>query len=140
MKSLVRRSYAAGLIVALLPLGIFAQALPARATPAANEAVESGYRLPPAALQAIVDAPRAPQLLLSPKRDTAVLQQVPPLAGIDVVAQPELKLGGLRINPRSYAASRFSFGTDLWLMDVATGAEARIQGLPKPLAVASLAW
>ncbi|MCM2337503.1 MAG: prolyl oligopeptidase family serine peptidase [Lysobacter sp.] len=140
MKSLVRRSYAAGLIVALLPLGVFAQALPARATPAANEAVESGYRLPPAALQAIVDAPRAPQLLLSPKRDTAVLQQVPPLAGIDVVAQPELKLGGLRINPRSYAASRFSFGTDLWLMDVATGAEARIQGLPKPLAVASLAW
>nr|WP_232227548.1 prolyl oligopeptidase family serine peptidase [Lysobacter daejeonensis] len=100
----------------------------------------SGYRLPPAALQAIVDAPRAPQLLLSPKRDRAVLQRIPPLAGIDVVAQPELKLGGLRINPRAYAASRFAFGTELWLLDVATGAETRLQGLPKPLAVASVAW
>lgn len=140
MKSLARRGYAAGLMVALLPLGTFAQALPARSLPAANDATASGYKLPPQALHAIVDAPRAPQLLLSPKRDLAVLQRIPPLAGIDVVAQPELKLAGLRINPRAYAASRFSFGTQLWLMDVATGAEVQLEGLPASLAVASLAW
>ncbi|GAB3748131.1 S9 family peptidase [Lysobacter olei] len=140
MKNLLRRCYAAGLVVALLPLEVFAQAMTVRSAPAANDAAASGYRLPDAALQAIVDAPRAPQLLLGPKRDTAALLQTPPLPGIDVVAQPELKLAGLRINPRSYAASRFSFGMDLWLMDVATGAEIRLQGLPQPLAVASVAW
>ena len=59
-------------------------------------AQEGGYRLPPAALQAIVDAPRAPALSLSPQRDLAAVVQTPPLPGIAEVAQPELKLAGLR--------------------------------------------
>lgn len=140
MKNRVWRGCAAGLIVALLPLGAFAQALPKQSPQTANDASASGYQMPVSALQAIVDAPRAPQLMLGPRRDIVALLQTPPLPGIDLVAQPELKLAGLRINPRSYAASRFSFGTDLWLMDVATGAETRVQGLPQPLAVASMAW
>ena len=85
-----------------------------------------------------VDAPRAPQLLLSPKRDLAVLQRIPPLAGIDVVAQPELKLAGLRINPKTFSDSRFSFGEKLWLMNVADGKERQISGLPASLSIASL--
>ena len=69
-------------------------------TPAAASASD-GYQLPPAALRAIVDAPRPPQLSISPRRDLLSLTQSPSLPGIDVVAQPELKLAGLRINPRS---------------------------------------
>jgi len=100
----------------------------------------SGYLTPPAPLQALVDAPRPPQLSISPHRDLLALTQTPALPGIDLVAQPELKLAGLRINPRTYAQSRFVFGTDLWLMDVNSGKEIRLQGLPKPLAVATSAW
>ena len=103
-------------------------------------AQEDGYRLPPQALQAIVDAPRAPSLSLSPGRDLAAFVQTPSLPGIGEVAQPELKLAGLRINPRTYSSSRFSFGTDLWLMAVGTQAESRIAGLPEPLALADRAW
>ncbi|RDZ29510.1 S9 family peptidase [Lysobacter silvisoli] len=110
------------------------------AAPAKSATAESGYRLPPPALQALVDAPRPPALMLSPHRDLAALVRTPALPGIDVVAQPELKLAGLRINPRSYSQSRFSFGTDLWLLDVASGKEMRVQGLPQPLALASLEW
>jgi len=100
----------------------------------------SGYLTPPAPLQALVDAPRPPQLSISPHRDLLALTQTPALPSIDLVAQPELKLAGLRINPRTYAQSRFVFGTDLWLMDVNSGKEIRLQGLPKPLAVATSAW
>ena len=108
-------------------------------TPAAASAT-SGYQLPPAALQAIVDAPRAPQLSISPRRDLLSLTQTPSLPGIDVVAQPELKLAGLRINPRSYSQSRFSFGNDFWLLEIASGKEIRLTGLPKPLSIASSSW
>lgn len=101
---------------------------------------KSGYQLPPAALQAVVDAPRAPSMHLSPHRDWAALVQTPALPGIREVAQPELKLAGLRINPRSYSASRFSFGTDLWLLNVASQKEVRIKGLPAPLRLADLQW
>ena len=53
-----------------------------------------GYQLPPAALQAVVDAPRAPSVTLSPRRNLAALVQSPALPGIAEVAQPEVKLAG----------------------------------------------
>ncbi|AKC88179.1 aminoacyl peptidase [Pseudoxanthomonas suwonensis] len=100
----------------------------------------ASYREPVPELRAIVDAPRAPQLTLSPRRDLAALVQMPDLPGIDVVAQPELKLAGLRFHPRVHAPSQFVFGSDLWLMDVASGAERRIAGLPQPLGLAGASW
>src|SRR5690606_6580541 len=106
----------------------------------AQTPADAGYRTPVPELQAIVDAPRAPQLVLGPRRDLAAMWQSPDLPGIDVVAQPELKLAGLRIHPRVHAPSAFSLGADLWLMDVATGSERRIAGLPQPLGMAWLAW
>lgn len=98
------------------------------------------YQLPPAPLQAIVDAPRAPALSLSPKRNLAVMIATPELPSIVEVAQPELKLAGLRINPRTYSPSRFSFGTGLTLLDIPTQAEMKVTGLPKPLRLADTAW
>ncbi|MYM90414.1 prolyl oligopeptidase family serine peptidase [Rugamonas sp. FT82W] len=119
----------------MLPLNLGLMA----ASPQAG-AQEGGYRLPPAALMDIVDAPRAPGLSLSPQRNLAAVVQTPPLPGIAEVAQPELKLAGLRINPRTCSSSRFSFGTDLGLLDIATQKESRIKGLPRALRLADLAW
>jgi dipeptidyl aminopeptidase/acylaminoacyl peptidase len=153
----LRRSVSARLLpialassIALSPVAlvasVFAQAAPVpnAAKPSATAAAPAndagGYRMPHEALKAIVDAPRPPQTQFSPKRDLVALMQVPTLPSIAMVAQPELKLAGLRLNPRSYAASRFSFGTDLWLMETKTGKELRIAGLPSPLSVASMAW
>ncbi|GJJ05614.1 hypothetical protein RugamoR64_61520 [Duganella rhizosphaerae] len=119
----------------LLPLNLGLMA----ASPQAG-AQEGGYRLPPAALLDIVDAPRAPALSLSPQRNLVAVVQTPPLPGIAEVAQPELKLAGLRINPRTCSSSRFSFGTDLALLDIATQKESRIRGLPRALRLADLAW
>ncbi|MGN0862974.1 MAG: prolyl oligopeptidase family serine peptidase [Stenotrophomonas koreensis] len=111
----------------------------AQAQPLSTQA-SSGYQLPSAALQAIVDAPRAPSLSLSPKGDLAVQMGSPALPSIAVVAQPELKLAGLRIHPRTFSDSRFSFGNSLSLKSIADGSERAITGLPANLAVASLGW
>lgn len=100
----------------------------------------AGYQLPSAALQAVVDQPRAPTLFLSPRRDVAAMLQMPSLPSIEVVAQPELKLAGRRINPRSFSDSRFSYGSKLWLLGIEDGRERQISGLPAQLSVASLAW
>lgn len=109
-------------------------------TAAAAKGDQGGYQLPSPALQAVVDAPRAPTLSLSPRRDLAALLQTPPLPSINDVAQPELKLAGLRINPATHSASRFSFADKLWLMSVADGKERQISGLPQPLSIATFAW
>ena len=99
-----------------------------------------GYQLPPAPLQAIVEQLRAPTVNLSPRRNLALMVTTPTLPSITEVAQPELKLAGLRINPRTYSQSRFSFGEDVWLFEIASRNEIRLSGLPKNLKLASMAW
>lgn len=126
-------------------LGWLALSVPALAQPAAppTSLPTTGYQLPSKALQAVVDAPRAPLLQLSPRRDLAAMLQLPALPALpDIaeVAQPELKLAGVRIHPKTHAASRFSFASKLWLLSVADGSERQIAGLPAPLSLADLAW
>ncbi|MEB1547876.1 prolyl oligopeptidase family serine peptidase [Xanthomonas campestris pv. campestris] len=123
-------------------LGWLALSVPALAQPAAppTSLPTTGYQLPSKALQAVVDAPRAPLLQLSPRRDLAAMLQLPTLPDIAEVAQPELKLAGVRIHPKTHAASRFSFASKLWLLSVADGSERQIAGLPAPLSLADLAW
>ena len=100
----------------------------------------TSYKTPPAPLQAIVEQVRAPAVNLSPRRDLAAMVKTPTLPSIREVAQPELKLAGLRINPRTYSQSRFSFGEDVWLFDIATRKEIRLTGLPQNLRLADMAW
>ena len=100
----------------------------------------SQYQLPPEPLQAIVDAARPPSLSLSPQRNLAAMVDTPALPSIADVAQPELKLAGLRINPRTYSPSRFSFGSSLALLDIDTRRISEVQGLPQPLRLVSSAW
>ena len=71
----------AGLLLAVPPVM-------ALTPPAAQKGAQQGegYRLPSAALQAVVDAPRAPSLYLSPKRDLTALLQTPALPSIAQVA------------------------------------------------------
>ncbi len=101
---------------------------------------QAQYQSPPAALQAIVDAPRSPTLMLSPKRDLAAMVDTPELPGIADVAQPELKLAGIRINPRTYSPSRFNFGSKLSLLEVDTGKRMEIKGMPAALRLDDLTW
>ena len=107
---------------------------------AANAQAAAGYQVPPAPLQAIVEQLSAPTVNLSPRRDLALMVSTPTLPSITEVAQPELKLAGLRINPRTYSQSRFSFGEDAWLFEIESRREIRVSGLPRNLKLASLAW
>lgn len=128
-------------LLAVAPLALAATPTAGRKAPQAVAApAGQGYQLPSAALQAVANAPRAPTLSLSPRRDIAALLQTPPLPSINEVAQPELKLAGVRINPATFSASTFTFADKLWLMNIADGKERQITGLPQPLSVASLAW
>ena len=101
---------------------------------------EGGYQLPPPELQALVDAPRGPQFKLGPKGKTALLIRLAGLPAIAEVAQRELKLAGLRINPRTRAASRFEFSNGLSLLDIASGKTREVTGLPAKARIADTAW
>ena len=64
---------------------------------AQNDASPSlGYQTPPAEMVAIVDAQQTPVVRLDPKREWMVLAMRPSLPSIAELAEPELRLAGLR--------------------------------------------
>jgi dipeptidyl aminopeptidase/acylaminoacyl peptidase len=103
------------------------------ATPALAQdgADATRYRDPPAPIAQILDTAPPPSPLVSPKRDTVALlgrSNLPPVAEI---AEPELRLGGYRINPRNNgpANSRLSWLNGLSFQDIASN---QIRNVPLP--------
>ncbi|HVR42600.1 MAG TPA: prolyl oligopeptidase family serine peptidase, partial [Thermoanaerobaculia bacterium] len=98
------------------------------AAPVAGEA--AGYQRPPESLARLVDAPLTPFVQASPDRATLLLLDRAALPPVAEVAEPELRLAGLRINPRIHAPSRASSFDGLRFVAVRDGRERRVEGLP----------
>jgi len=84
------------------------------------------YQQPPKAVLDVLRAPAAPQLLLSPARDHALLvepRRYPPLADL---AQPMLRLAGLRINPRTNGPHPGLYYISITLQKIADGTQSKI--------------
>ncbi|MBT4501778.1 MAG: hypothetical protein HOC74_28870, partial [Gemmatimonadetes bacterium] len=62
-------------------------------------ATPSAYRMPPAAIAELVDAPLPPHIHLAPTRTWILLGMPANLPPIAELARPELRLAGLRIDP-----------------------------------------
>src|SRR6266508_6835546 len=101
---------------------------------------QTGYRLPPGEMVALVDAPETPEVAVSPERQWLLLMERPSLPSITELAQPELRLGGLRINPRTNGPSRATPFHGLTLLRVADGQQYPIGGLPEGARITDAAW
>jgi dipeptidyl aminopeptidase/acylaminoacyl peptidase len=114
--------------------------LVALAVAAASAAAQTGgYRKPPQAVLDVLNAPVAPVALLSPARDRVILATSTRYPPISDLAQPMLRLAGLRINPNTNAPHSLSYYVRLSLKHVETGAETPIQ-LPAGAQAAWLKW
>ena len=78
-----------------------------------SAAGQTPYKLPSKDVVAILDAPPPPLGILSPTRDTLLLIEIQPNPSIEVVAEPILRLAGLRINPRVGGLQRLVHYTGL---------------------------
>lgn len=103
-------------------------------------ASDTRYQFPAAELQALVDAPRGPEFRLGPKNKTGLLVSIPGVPTIAEVAQPELKLAGIRVHPTLRAATRTAFSDGLSLLDIASGKTRAVTGLPAQVKIADMAW
>ncbi len=99
------------------------------------------YQQPPAPIAEILDKKPTPTPSLSPDRTTLALFERSNLPPIAELAEPMLRLGGYRINPRNNgpANSRVSWLTGLSFQPVA-GGEARAVSLPEGARFTSPNW
>ena len=100
---------------------------------------QKGYRKPPQEVLDILNAPVTPVAIVSPSRDNMLLVtgfRYPPLADL---AQPMLRLAGLRINPSTNGPHRSQYFVALQLKRIADGSETKFE-LPAGAKISAPQW
>jgi hypothetical protein len=102
------------------------------------------YQVPPQAIVALVDTKPTPYVDVSPPdsagRKWLISEYPSGLATIADLAQPELRLAGLRFNPRTSGPSRGRYMTAFGLQALPAGKEIAVKGLPASARMRFAAW
>src|SRR5580658_4532568 len=88
------------------------------------------YQKPPKEIMDILNAPTTPTLALSPSRAYAMQGspvRYPPIAEL---AEPMLRLAGIRINPKTNGLHNATFNTDLIIRKIPEGTEIKVATPP----------
>lgn len=100
----------------------------------------SGYQMPPKAIADLADAPLPPALRINSSREWMMLMERPGYPSIEELAQPELRLAGLRMNPRTNGSSRSYSYSSLTLKHMDSGRTFSVSGLPDAAQIENLSW
>ncbi len=120
----------------------FGLLLAIQATPLAAQQTGSdvAYRTPDQVLVDIVDAPPTPAVRVGPDFEWMVLVQPPSLPSLAELAERELRIAGMRINPQINGRSRTSPYVGLSFMRMSDGAERAVTGLPENPRLENVQW
>src|ERR1700678_4413409 len=102
------------------------------------------YQEPPKGIIELVDVRPTPSVEVSPGDRPAgrwlLIEAISGLPLIADLAQPELRLAGLRFNPRTNGPSRGRYMTALSLKALPDGDEKPVAGLPAPAKIRFVGW
>jgi dipeptidyl aminopeptidase/acylaminoacyl peptidase len=118
-----------GSLAALLVLA----GVPARA--------QDGYRTPPDPIPSIVTASPPATVMVGPDRRTLALIDRDGLPALSDIAEPELRLAGTRISPRTngISSARASYWTAITFQELASGARRSVE-LPAGMRILAPQW
>ena len=93
---------------------------------ASPASAQAPYKLPPKEVVDLVDAPPPPQAVVSPTGDAVLLVEPEAYPPIALLAEPILRLGGIRINPATGCRQRTLRFTGLQVQSVGGGPAVRV--------------
>ncbi len=120
----IQKIWLAVLINSLFAVGVFAQ---------------GAYKKPPQNVLDVLDAPVTPSTSVSPAKDKIVLLEPLRYPPISELAEPMLRLAGIRINPRTNAQHRQLYFVKVTLKNIADGKETPVN-LPNGAKIVSPNW
>jgi dipeptidyl aminopeptidase/acylaminoacyl peptidase len=103
-------------------------------------AQDDGYKTPPKEIADLLLAKPTPAVSIDSKAEWMLLMERNTYPSVEELAQPELRIAGLRINPNNYGPSRQSYINNFILKNIKTGKEYKIAGLPTPLLAGNVEW
>jgi len=98
------------------------------------------YQKPPQDILALADAPLAPSVLLDDKGEYMVMLYRDQYKSIAELSEDEMRLAGLRINPKTNIGSRTTYYNNVELKKAMGEEVMKVQGLPENARLANFRW
>ncbi|MFD0861196.1 prolyl oligopeptidase family serine peptidase [Sungkyunkwania multivorans] len=98
------------------------------------------YQRPSKEILELADAPLAPSVLLDHKNEYMILLYRDAYKTIDELSEDELRLGGLRINPKTNIGSRTTYYNNIQVKKVTGKKAVQVMGLPENPRLANFSW
>lgn len=91
---------------------------------------QTTYQTPPASIANLFNAPATPSVSFNKDGSMMMILERSEAPSIEDLAQPELRIGGIRINPATSGPSRSGSFFNVKIKNTRSGEENQIQGLP----------
>jgi len=98
------------------------------------------YKTPPKEILDLVMAKPTPIVNINSTGEWMIVMERSDFPTIEELAQPELRIAGLRLNPKNFGPSRTGAFVNLQLQQVSTKKVYNINGLPENLRAGSIQW
>lgn len=98
------------------------------------------YQAPPKDIQDLLLAKPTPGVTIDDKAEWMLLLERSDYPTIEEMAQPELRIAGLRINPANYGPSRAGSSNNIQIKNIRSKEVFSIEGLPQNLRASSVQW
>lgn len=115
------------ILILFLPMLTFAQ-------------IDLDYQEPHQNIMELADVQMPPSMSVNSDGTKAILLSRSPYQSIQDLAEDELRLAGLRINPKTNISSRTRFYESIKLYNPTSQKETTIKGLPDSLKIANISW
>ena len=125
MSSAVRKCMERRFLLGLVILGLAAGTAAAQA--------DLKFQTPPKEILELADVVQPPRMVTDRGRRTMALLTRPNYKTLQELAEPELKLAGIRVNPQNHDRSRMTAYTSLALKTFPSGTPIPVSGLPADL-------
>lgn len=93
------------------------------------------YQVPPQSILELADIKLPPYVLPDKGKKRLLLFDRPTFKSLEEIAEDELRLAGIRVNPANHNTARTSYYTGVKIMDIATGKLMSVIGLPAKLRI-----
>ena len=101
---------------------------------------DAQYQSPPKDITDLVLAKPTPTVSVDDKGEWMLIMERSDFPTIEELAQPELRIAGLRINPNNFSPSRSGSSTNVQVKNIKQSKIYNIEGLPKELRASSFQW
>ncbi len=98
------------------------------------------YKTPPKAIADLVLAKPTPSVSIDSKAEWMLLIDRSDFPTIEELAQPELRIAGLRINPNNFSPTRSGSSEGIRIKNIAQDKSFDINGLPADLRATNIQW